>query len=121
MEWLLRNYLEPILDPAIQNADRPAPLRPLSPLLSQYKPLMKIVVKDTTSLSQHQSEIDKLLREIERWIGEAKVDASVAFGGVSWAEADSQEEDETIALERLSEELLQKGALVPVSRKYGRI
>jgi len=63
-----------------------------------------------------------LLREIERWVAEAKVAANVAVGGFGWdvdstAEYDGQDVRERWALDRLCEALLEKGVLVPTSKK----
>lgn len=53
-------------------------------------------------------------RELERWIGEAKI-ASWGFGLAGMEDGDDWKE--TWALDRLCEGLLDKGGLVPVSKK----
>ncbi|KAI0320440.1 Las1-like-domain-containing protein [Amylostereum chailletii] len=117
MDWLLHNYLLPTLNPAGSSNQHIAPLRPIAPLLAQYKFLMKAVTKDTTLLSHYQADINKVLRDVERWVAEARVDVDVSTGEFGWTGQDSGNDEEAWALEQLSEELIQRGVLVPVSRK----
>ena len=97
-------------------------LSPLSPLLKQYKNLLKLTTRDASLKSRYKSEITKVLRDIDRWVGEAKVAASASlfssYGAGSVQMDDEEDERERWALERLSESLLEKGGLVPVSSKY---
>ena len=121
MGWLLHNYFLPTLNPSTPAA--PAqPLRPLAPLLKQYKTLMKATTRDATLRVTYRVEITKTMREIERWIAEAKVASpSDTGGGASWddAQEDGDEEDvrEKWALVQLAEVLIQRGMLVPLSKK----
>lgn len=120
MAWLLHNYFLPTLNPSAPSAVPAPPLRPLSPLLKEYKALMKAITRDATLPVQYRADITRLLRDVERWISEAKV--ASATGRVGWDDApgDGDEEDspqEKWALDRLSEALLDKGMLVPLSKK----
>ncbi|KAI0374539.1 Las1-domain-containing protein [Pilatotrama ljubarskyi] len=121
MAWLLPNYFLPTLNPATPSAAPLQPLRPLSPLLKQYKAFMKATTRDATLRVQYRAEITKLTREIERWIAEAKVASASAMGGVGWEDPqeDGDEEDarEKWALDQFAEALIQKGMLVPLSKK----
>ncbi|KAI8995690.1 Las1-domain-containing protein [Trametes punicea] len=125
MVWLLHNYFLPTLNPSMPSSAPAHALRPLEPLLKQYKMLMKATTRDATLRVTYRSEITKLMRDIERWIAEAKVASASAVGGVDfgWAdpqdEGNSDEEDarEKWALDRLSAVLIQRGMLVPLSRK----
>ncbi|RPD81634.1 Las1-domain-containing protein [Lentinus tigrinus ALCF2SS1-7] len=122
MTWLLHNYFLPTLNPSAPSTAPAPPLRPIAPLLKQYKTLLKATTRDATLHVQYRAEITKTLRDIERWISEAKV-ASSATGGVAWDDAqdenDDSEEDarEKSALDKLCEALLEKGMLVPLSKK----
>jgi ribosomal biogenesis protein LAS1 len=65
------------------------------------------------------------MKDVERWIAEAKVAANIAAGNLGWEHStsgsvlDSGELDakERWALEQLCDALLEKGALVPLSKK----
>lgn len=77
--------------------------------------------------SQYKIAISAVTKDIEKWIAEAKVAVNVAVGEIGWESGapenllDSGEIDvkERWALEKLCDALLQKGALVPLSKKYG--
>ena len=65
------------------------------------------------------------MKDVERWIAEAKVEANMAVGNLGW-EANVSENhvhfgevdiENRWALERLCDALLEKGALVPLSKK----
>ncbi|KAI0028295.1 Las1-like-domain-containing protein [Vararia minispora EC-137] len=107
LDWLLHNYFLPLLNPASAQSHIPAPLRPLAPLLAQYKHLAKVVSRDTSLTSRYQPDIDRTLRDIERWIAEAAVAAH----------STDDVERTAFSLDRLTDELLHRGALVPLSRK----
>ena len=97
-------------------------LRPIAPLLKQYKSLLKATSRDTSLRSRYKPEITKIFRDVERWISEAKVAADVSGAMLDWGADDddsNSEEDgrEQWALERLCEALLEKGGLVPISMK----
>ncbi|KAJ7225899.1 Las1-like-domain-containing protein [Mycena pura] len=119
MTWLLHNYFLPTINPSTAPALTPAPLRPLSPVLKEYKSLRKIVTRDASLKSQYQHEINSVLRDIERWIAEVTVSANVAAGDLGWGNTGNidQSAKERWALEQLCDALLEKGALVPLSKK----
>jgi ribosomal biogenesis protein LAS1 len=108
-------------------------LRSVVPLLDQYKSLQKQIIGDTTLAKTRASEVAAIYRDIERWIGEAKVAAisdrsDGAFGSgasrrrqpTETATESEDEEDmedsrrERWALIQLSEALCNRGALEPV-------
>lgn len=113
----------------------------MGPLLRRYKSLLKTVSRDASSRAWHAADISDALREIERWLAEARVAAHThASEFASWlpyrdrgragAQMDDGERDddrddddevleptEAWALDRFCDALLEKGALVPVSRK----
>jgi ribosomal biogenesis protein LAS1 len=84
---------------------------------------MKTTLRDNSLRPRYDSDINRVLRDIERWVAEAKVAANVAAGfgfdsdGFSKNEADDIREK--WAMDRLCDALLDKGALVPVSKKQG--
>lgn len=97
-------------------------MRPIAPHLKQYKALLKATTRDASLHSRYKPDIAKVLRDIERWIAEAKVAANVSTAMLEWGPdndgPDGEEEGrEQWALERLCEALLDKGGLVPTSRK----
>ena len=81
MAWLLHNYFLPTLNPSAPSSAPVPPLRPLAPLLKQYKVIMKATTRDTTLHVQYRAELNKLFRDVERWIAEAKVASTSAVGG----------------------------------------
>jgi len=123
LTWLLHNYFLPTLSSTSTNSEQHTEssinLSPLSPLLKQYKELLKITTRDASLKTQYKTEITKVLRDIERWVGEAQVAASSVWSnGFGAAEMGGEDDDrERWALERLSEGLLERGGLVPVSSK----
>ncbi|KAH9846636.1 Las1-domain-containing protein [Lenzites betulinus] len=121
MTWLLHNYFLPTLNPSTSAAAPMQPLRPLAPLLKQYKTLLKATTRDATLRVQLRAEITKATRDIERWIAEAKVVSAAAAGAVGWEDAlpdgDAEDGRERWALDRLAETLIQRGVLVPLSKR----
>lgn len=122
MGWLLHNYFVPALNPSAPPQTKSTPLRPVQPLLTQYKALLKTTTRDASLRSQYKTEITQVLRDIERWLAEAKVaaDVSAATLELDPTEAEGVEEDdsrERWALEKLCDALLEKGGLVPLSKK----
>ena len=125
MSWLLHNYFLPTLNPSMDRAAQSTTsLHPLSPALKQYKSLLKLTTRDATLRAKHRTEIEKALRDVERWVAEAMVaadgDLAWEMGGATADEAgEDAEEDgkERWALERLCDALLERGVLVPVSKK----
>ncbi|KAJ6575519.1 Las1-like-domain-containing protein [Mycena sp. CBHHK59/15] len=109
MMWLLHNYFLPTLNPSTVPRPQAAPLRPLAPTLKQYKSLRKIITRDASLRSQYHQEIKSVFKDIERWVAEATVAANVA--------KEDQSVKERWALERLCDALMEKGALVPLSKK----
>ncbi|KAF9021510.1 Las1-domain-containing protein [Hymenopellis radicata] len=110
MVWLFQNYWLPAISPYTAPKTSPT-LRSLAPVLKEYKRLLKATTRDHSLKSVHQQSITKVVREVERWLGEAKVAADLEWKG---GDNDSKE---NFALEKLSDELLQKGILVPLSKK----
>ncbi|KAI0271574.1 Las1-like-domain-containing protein [Gloeopeniophorella convolvens] len=128
LNWLLHNYFLLTLNPTLEPPPARPPLRPLEPLLKQYKSLLKLVSRDASLRARHAPDIDKVLRDVERWLAEARIAADASAREFAWQAgergtstgADDEDEDdprEAWALERLCEALLVRGALVPVSRK----
>jgi ribosomal biogenesis protein LAS1 len=120
MTWLLHNYFLPTINPSTVAPPQSTPLRSLTPVLKQYKSLRKIITRDASLRSQYQQEIKSVFKDVERWIAEATVSANVAVGELGWdtsAKGD-QSAKEKWALERLCDALMEKGALVPLSKKY---
>lgn len=110
--WLLHNYFMPVLSMS-ETATRPA-VQPasLAPLLKEYKALAKQTARDESLRASLQLDFTRLFRQLERWIGETKVSSLSVSGG--------DDDAETGALELLSNELLDKGGLVPVAKKCVR-
>ncbi|KAG1777385.1 Las1-like-domain-containing protein [Suillus placidus] len=122
LTWLLHNYFLPTINPSTPRPSTAPPLRPVAPLLKQYKTLMKIVTRDASLRKQNQPDIDAIMRDIERWLAEAKLAADFAADAYGWDTIDSndvEQEDprEKWALERLCDALIEKGALVSLSQK----
>lgn len=118
MSWLLHNYFLPTLNPSTTpqaSRGRSAPLRSLGPILKQYRRILKIITRDASLHMQYQAEILSIQREVERWLSEAKVAAEVASGGLAWNVNDESKERST--LDKLCGELMEKGILVPLSKK----
>lgn len=132
LSWLLHNYFLPTISPQSDSSSLAPPLRPLKPILKQYKECMKIVSRDASLASKHKHELTAFMKDIERWLAEAAVAANISFGEVGWdssaGSSNSQSPDslseqefkERWALDRLCDELLEKGALVPLSKKCGK-
>ena len=122
-------------------------IRPVEPLLRRYKTLLKTVSRDASLRARHAADISGVLREIERWLAEARLAAAVHTRGNEfasslsyrgrqhagepvvaaivangdddddWDEEEEPEPREAWTLDRLCDALLVKGALVPISRK----
>ncbi|KAG8897593.1 rRNA-processing protein las1, partial [Tulasnella sp. 417] len=91
-------------------------LSPVEPILQRYKSLVKATSKDITLQKKRSTDFDKVFRDLERWIGEAKI---ASWGAMNLSVVDDDEDDwkEGWALDRLCEALLGRGGLVPVSKK----
>jgi ribosomal biogenesis protein LAS1 len=111
----------------------------------RYKSLLKTVSRDASLRARHAADISGALRGIERWLAETRVAAYThASEFASWLphyrghtgvggrededdsgddDGDDDDDDEVLepteawALDRFCDALLEKGALVPVSRK----
>lgn len=87
---------------------------------------MKIVTRDASLRQEHQHEIDSVLRDVERWIAEAKTAEEISSGNLGWEDVEwdhstvnsAQTAKERLVLEALCGNLMEKGALVPLSKKY---
>ncbi|KAJ3575915.1 hypothetical protein NP233_g798 [Leucocoprinus birnbaumii] len=130
MSWLLHNYFLPTINPASVPQREAPPLRPLAPVLKQYKSVLKTITRDASLRTRYKQEVNTITRDIERWISEAKVAANVVVGGVGWDTGeempgvdqgenreDSIDMKEKWALEKFCDALLEKGGLVPLSKK----
>lgn len=113
MDWLLNSYWLPTISPH-HASENPLPELPtLAPLLKEYKALLKLTTRDISLKTRHKADVVRILRNLERWIGEAKVAYGLGRGQMD------DEEKERWAIDQVCEALLQKGFLVPVSKKYG--
>ncbi|KXN81109.1 Protein LAS1 [Leucoagaricus sp. SymC.cos] len=131
MSWLLHNYFLPTLNPASTPERKALPLRPLGPILKQYRSVLKTITRDASLRTRYKQEVNTITRDIERWISEANVAANIAVSEVGWgtggkeltveALEGSRTEDigpkEKWALEKFCDVLLEKGGLVPLSKK----
>ncbi|TFK76738.1 Las1-domain-containing protein [Pluteus cervinus] len=112
MTWLLDNYFNPTINPVtsiISQQTHQPPLRPFKPVLKQYTSLLKIVTRDASLKKKHAGDITSVLRDIERWMSEARVAANHEWG--------DQDPKEHWALDRFCDSLMEKGALVPLAKK----
>ena len=122
MAWLLHNYFLPTLSPPapLDGTTSTRQLTPIDPYLKEYKKLLKTIVRDTSLKSRLKPDVSKILRNIERWISEAKLAAPGSFfddlDTIDRGEI-KVDPSEKWALDRLCGTLLQKGFLVPVSSK----
>ncbi len=118
MTWLLNNYFLPILNQSTSAEPQPKALPPLLPLLKRYKTLVKATLRDASLRTRYKANLSIVLKEIEGWIADAKVAANIAIGRIDWS-ATTEDEDprEKWALDRLSDVLLLKSVLVPLSKK----
>ena len=113
------------LHPSSVEPEQRQPLRSAAPLLKKYSVLMKVVTRDASLKQKHQPEIDSVLRDVERWIAEAKTAVDISSGNLGWegiefdhsAESSTQATKERLALEALCDNLMEKGALVPLAKK----
>lgn len=75
---------------------------------------------------KHDPEITRVLRDVERWISEAKVAVNVACGSFEWDLDAGEARDgkppvdlkERVTLEVFCDDLLEKGCLVPLSKRF---
>ncbi|EJD55257.1 Las1-domain-containing protein [Auricularia subglabra TFB-10046 SS5] len=112
LAWLLQNYFLPVLSSSENTSRPPVQPSPLAPLLKEYKALAKQAARDESLRSSLQLEFTRVFRQLERWIGEAKVATSNVVSG-----AYDPESKEMLALELLANGLLDKGGLVPIAKK----
>lgn len=116
----------PELHPSSAEPSRREPLRSATPVLKKYSVLMKVVTRDTSLRQKYQNEIDSVLRDVERWIAEAKTAVDISSGNLGWEGVEwddnltlnsTQATKERLALEALCDSLMEKGALVPLAKK----
>ena len=75
---------------------------------------MKMYSRDVSRQQQQKHETTRLFREMERWIGEAKL----AAGGSNLPMAEDGEEwKEQWAIDQLCESLLKRGCMVSTSER----
>lgn len=122
MRWLLTHYFIPALNSSAPPPSKASTLRPLSPVLQEYKTLLKTVTRDASLRTKYKPEITRVLRDLERWISEAKVAADITSATLDWDDLPEDDTDkvdsrERWALEKFSECLVDKGGLVPLSKK----
>jgi hypothetical protein len=121
MTWLFHNYFLPTLNPSAAPQGQKTTLRPLTPVLKRYKGLLKLTTRDASLRAQYHPEINAVLRDVERWVAEARVAASVEGFGDVLAEDEDQDQDQDVkelwALEKLCDALMEPGILVPLSKK----
>jgi len=111
LTWLLNNYWLPTISPPNAPGAFPPKIPPLAPLLKDYKAIVKLTLRDVSLKSRHKGDILKLLRDLERWIGEVKVSYGLGMGQMD------DEEKERWAIDQLCYGMLENGFLVPVSKK----
>lgn len=119
MTWLLHNYWFPTINPYTSPVPQTT-LRSIVPVLKEYKVLLKETIRDESLRNRHKPAISSVMKDVERWIAEAKVAANVSIGDLGWENVTIGDQDakERFVLERLSDALLAKGILVPLSKKY---
>lgn len=113
----MHNYFIPTISPSLPSSSSTIQLSPAEPILQRYKSLVKATSKDITLQKKRTTDFDKVFRDLERWVGEAKI---ASWGAMNLSVVDDDEEDEWKegwALDRLCEALLGRGGLVPVSKK----
>ncbi|KAG6857599.1 hypothetical protein H0H87_010167 [Tephrocybe sp. NHM501043] len=120
MAWLLHNYFLPTINPSVA-PEACTPLRSLDPVLKEYKKFLKITTRDASLRTQHKAAILSVLKDVERWIAEAKVAATLTTRNAGWEMStldmlSDVDPKERWALEKLCDALLEKGSLVPLSK-----
>ncbi|KAK0465236.1 Las1-like-domain-containing protein [Desarmillaria tabescens] len=118
MTWLLHNYWLPTVNPYTAPIPQTT-LRSIVLVLKEYKMLLKETIRDESLKNRNKLAISNVLKDVERWIAEAKVAANVSIGDLGWenVSANNQDTKERFALEKLSDEMLARGILVPLSKK----
>ncbi|KAF8898494.1 Las1-like-domain-containing protein [Infundibulicybe gibba] len=125
MKWLLHNYFLPTLNPSSAVQSSPASLNSPAPLIKEYKALLKITTRDASLRSHYSNAITAAMKGFERWIAEARVVANISAGEFGWDNSGPIERGEPRdfdlkerwALEKLCDTLIEKGGLVPLSKK----
>lgn len=75
-------------------------------------------MRDASLRTRYKANLSTVLKEIEGWIADAKVAANIAIEGIDWSgTAEDEDPREKWALDRLSDVLLLKSVLVPLSKK----
>lgn len=85
---------------------------------------MKVITRDASVHALYKNEIISIEKDVERWVSEARVFASLALGDPGWDsgnktdhEIPKDDPNERWALDKLCDSFLEKGILVPVSKK----
>lgn len=83
---------------------------------------MKTVTRDGSLRKHYQDRVDSVMRDIQRWITEVKVSAELAGNPLGWGFNDHStatrvDIKEKWALEIICNALLERGAIVPVSKR----
>ncbi|KAG8998110.1 rRNA-processing protein las1 [Tulasnella sp. JGI-2019a] len=121
LAWLLRHYFIPTIHPMQPaNIEPSISLPPFGPLIQEYKALMKLQIGDSSLISRQQDDLNRILRNVERWISEVNLafgrSPSLDIQGIGGEDADDW--DETLALDYLCEKLVVKGVLLRVPKKH---
>ncbi|KAG6866014.1 hypothetical protein C0991_009422 [Blastosporella zonata] len=121
MVWLLHNYFLPTINPSAAPESQ-TKLRSLEPVLKEYKKLLKITTRDTSLRTRNKPAILAALKDVERWIAEARVAANMGTREIGWETItlevlSEMDPKERWALEQLCDALLEKGFLVSLSKK----
>jgi ribosomal biogenesis protein LAS1 len=98
-----------------------------------------LVIRDASLKKQHAPQLTQIMRDVERWVSEARVAAITAENGMGWQagrdegderasssiltrergdEDDEDDATEIWSLERLCDALLEPGVIVPESKRY---
>ncbi|KAG8884687.1 rRNA-processing protein las1 [Tulasnella sp. 332] len=119
LAWLLRNYFIPTIHPTPSVEVQPTMVLPsFAPLLQEYKALMKLQANDSSLIHRQRDNLNRILRNMERWINETKLALRGSFGFQGIDEGNNvEEQSEGLALDYLCDNMLVKGGLFRVSKK----
>lgn len=87
--------------------------------MHEYKALMKLQTNDSSLISRQQADLNRILRNVERWISETKLAlAGSAFDFDGPGEgSDGEDWREALVMDHLCDSFLVKGGLLRVSKK----
>lgn len=91
--------------------------------MKRYKVVSKSITRDASLQKELGVELSKAIRNIERWLGEARVTFTahnindIGSSVVNHDGEDNGDEGERWALSCLSELLLERGSMVPISSR----